>query len=225
MRSYLSCCFADEGLLMSSAGTVADAERALERATDPPRLVVLDVRLPDGSGIDLCRAWRLRGIDVPILILTAQTDVASRVEGLEAGADDYLCKPFALAELRARVRSLLRRGGVAPEKEDRISFVDLDLDLRRRLAYHRGQELALTRREFDVLARLARGHGIVVAKDDILEEIWGEATPESAASLEVIIGRIRRKIDSPGGVSAIRTVRGIGYSFVRSQPEGEGSAR
>jgi DNA-binding response OmpR family regulator len=144
-------------------------------------------------------------------MLTAKTDVASRVAGLDAGADDYLGKPFALAELRARLRALLRRGTL-PLEERILTRNDLWIDFGRRMASAAGSEIPLTRREFEVLERLAWGKGHVVSRESLLEEIWGEATSETAASLEVIVARLRRKLDATGS-RLIRTVRGVGYAL------------
>jgi two-component system OmpR family response regulator len=183
----------------------------------PWSALILDLGLPDGSGLDWCREWRRRGETVPILILTARGDVGSRVEGLDAGADDYLGKPFALSELKARVRALLRRGG---DGGDRRLLVhgDLRVDFAKRQAMVGSSEVPITRREFEVLERLAEARGRVVSKDDLLEELWGEATPETAASLEVIITRLRRKLDRGAPESLIRTLRGEGYAL---QPRGD----
>jgi two-component system OmpR family response regulator len=174
--------------------------------------IVLDVRLPDADGIALCADWRRSGIDVPILILTARTDVSSRVEGLNAGADDYLGKPFAVAELRARLNALVRRGrSGARERIYRIG--DLSMDFARRRVHRGAAEIPLTRRELELLERLVRARGHPVSRADLMEELWGESTREAGASLEVIIGRLRRKLDAAGSERLIRTLRGVGYAF------------
>jgi DNA-binding response OmpR family regulator len=175
-------------------------------------LVILDVWLPDANGIELCREWRENGVRTPILMLTARTDVASRVAGLDAGADDYLGKPFALAELRARMRALLRRQPQATG-ERVLRRSNLFVDFQRRQAWVAGVEVPLTRRELDLLERLARGRGHAVARDDLLEDVWGHATDEAAASLEVILARLRRKLEHDGKGSLIRTLRGYGYAL------------
>ena len=174
--------------------------------------VVLDVWLPDGNGIDLCRDWRRSSVRIPILMLTARTDVSSRVKGLDAGADDYLGKPFALSELRARLRALLRRGARSVQ-EQVFELGRLRLDFGRRQAWLGSAEVPLTRRELDVLERLHSAKGHAVSRDDLLEEVWGEATPEAAASLEVIVARLRRKLEGPAGAAVIRTLRGYGYAL------------
>jgi DNA-binding response OmpR family regulator len=181
--------------------------------------IVLDVWLPDGNGIDLCRDWRGSGVRIPILMLTARTDVSSRVKGLDAGADDYLGKPFALSELRARLRALLRRGARSVQ-EQVFELGRLRLDFGRRQAWLGSVEVPLTRRELDVLERLCSAKGHAVSRDDLLEEVWGEATPEAAASLEVIVARLRRKLEGPAGAAVIRTLRGYGYALA-GLPGGE----
>jgi DNA-binding response OmpR family regulator len=181
--------------------------------------VVLDVWLPDGNGIDLCREWRGAGFRVPILMLTARTDVSSRVKGLDAGADDYLGKPFALSELRARLRALLRRG--TPAGGDQVlERGGLRVDFARRQARAGSAEIPLTRRELDVLERLFWAGGRAVQRDDLLDELWGRSTPEAAASLEVIVARLRRKLEEPAGGPLIRTLRGYGYALAGG-PQGE----
>jgi DNA-binding response OmpR family regulator len=215
-RRLVSRALADEGFEIVSAGQGEAATRALREGG--VGAVVLDLWLPDGSGIELCRQWRAQGIDVPILMLTARTDVASRVSGLDAGADDYLGKPFALSELRARLRALLRRGKL-PLEERLLVRGELTVDFGRRRARLRGSEVPLTRREFEVLERLAWGKGHAVARADLLEEIWGEASAETAASLEVIVARLRRKLEAKGR-HLIRTVRGYGYAVADPSDRG-----
>jgi two-component system OmpR family response regulator len=173
--------------------------------------VVLDVWLPDHDGMDLCRLWRRSGVGLPILMLTARTQVAARVAGLEAGADDYLGKPFAMAELRARLSALLRRGRRSL-REERFVRGAVAVDFARRQAWVGQREVPITRRELAVLERLAEDGGRPVSRDALLEEIWGEVTREGAASLEVIVARLRRKLDRPARRGIIRTVRGYGYA-------------
>lgn len=208
-RDLVSSALKDEGFDIVSAGRGQVATRVLREGG--VSAVVLDLWLPDGNGVELCRQWRARGINVPILMLTARTDVASRVAGLDAGADDYLGKPFALSELRARLRALLRRG-MLPFEERALVRDEVSIDFGRRLATIGGSEVPLTRREFEVLERIAWGKGHAVSREDLLEEIWGEATMETAASLEVIVARLRRKLEAKGG-RLIRTVRGYGYAL------------
>ena len=174
-------------------------------------VVVLDVMFPDGSGLDACRLLREEDITTPILFLSARGAVSARVDGLEAGADDYLAKPFALKELMLRVRALGRRGPAAKERS--LLHGDARLDLATRRAFRGKEEIPLTAREWDVIAVLAAHEGRVVSFEALLEQAWGDASEGSRNSLEVIIGRIRKKVDSSGIESWIRTVRGLGYAL------------
>jgi DNA-binding response OmpR family regulator len=209
-REFVARALAEEGLDVRVAAR-AESARALLRDAGVD-LVVLDVGLPGASGFDLCAELRREGCDVPILMLTARSDVASRVEGLEKGADDYLGKPFALAELRARVRALLRRARTAPS-EAVVEHAGVRVDLRRRRAFRGSEEIPLTRRELDLLVRLVKARGVVVPRETLLEDVWGRDTPEAAASLEVIVSRLRRKLPRGAGGSLVRNVRGVGYAL------------
>ncbi|MFO7180851.1 MAG: response regulator transcription factor [Pseudomonadota bacterium] len=188
--------------------TAPSAESALEVLEHGPvEIVVLDLGLPGASGEELCRTLRQRG-DLPaILILTAENAVASRVRCLDAGADDYLGKPFAVAELRARVRALARRARVARPSLYRKGAIELDFGARR--AFVAGREAPITTREWAILEVLAAENGRVVPRRDLLDRIWKDNDPAAAASLEVLIGRIRKKL----GVDVVRTVRGEGYAL------------
>lgn len=188
-----------------TALTVAEARRVV--ATEPLDLVVLDLGLPDGSGQALCCELRASRHDMPILVLTARSEVASRVACLDAGADDFLSKPFAVAELRARVRALgRRRGGMR-------TFVyegdGLHLNFSERNARVQGKSAPITAREWSILELLATRRGRVVSRHELLEGVWGDADEAASASLDVLIARIRRKL-SP---DVIRTIRGTGYVF------------
>lgn len=217
-RQLVAAALREQGYVVTPVDRGAAATSAIRNQQFSA--VVLDVRLPDSDGIALCREWRSGGFDLPILILTARTDVSSRVDGLNAGADDYLGKPFALAELRARLSSVLRRS--AERLRARVfRSGDLSLNFARRQVWRAGVEVPLTRREFELLERLVRARGHAVSREDLLEEIWGAATPEAGASLEVIIGRLRRKLDAAGSERLIRTFRGYGYSFAATQEERE----
>ncbi len=188
--------------------TAGSAERALEElAARRPDIVVLDLGLPDGSGEDLCRKIRSSGDSTAILVLTAQSAVASRVRCLDAGADDYLTKPFAVAELRARVRALSRRTQVAVPRVWQRGRLVLDFSARRASVDER--EAPITAREWAILECLARAAGQVVPRQQLLEQVWTRADAAAAASLEVLIGRIRRKL----GSDAVRTLRGGGYAL------------
>ena len=215
LRELLREALRGEGYAVTAFGRGAAAE--------PPVLagdadaVILDLWLPDGDGVERCRAWRRAGVRTPILMLTARTDVGSRVTGLDAGADDYLGKPFAMAELRARLSALLRRG-VRAARAGAFRQGPVEVDFARRQAWVSGREVPITRRELEVLEMLAEAQGRAVARDHLLEALWGEATRESAASLEVMIARLRRKLERPGGGALIRTVRGFGYAIVPAGP-------
>jgi two-component system, OmpR family, response regulator len=216
-RDALSRFLSDEGYRVVSAARGDAGTRAVKAGT--VAAAILDVGLPDVSGVDLCRGWRAAGLRLPILMLTARTDVSSRVRGLDAGADDYLGKPFALSELRARLRALLRRGS-DPLRQRVLTLGALRIDFARRQAFIDKVEVPLTRREIDVLERLAWARGHAVSRDDLLEEIWGESTPEAAASLEVIVARLRRKLERGDKESLIRTIRGFGYALAGSPGDG-----
>lgn len=177
-----------------------------------PDVVLLDVMMPNVDGLTVCRRLRARGDRTPILMLTARVEVSDRVSGLDAGADDYLPKPFALDELLARVRALLRRA--APDDEPTELVVeDLRLDEAARRAWRGDRELELTKTEFDLLALLVRNHGIVLTHTQIYDEIWDyDFGPESKA-LAVYIGYLRRKTEEAGEPRLIQTVRGVGYTL------------
>ena len=216
-REAIARVLLDDGHQVIGVGRGESGTRAL--ASEDIAAVILDVGLPDGSGVDLCREWRAAGRRVPVLMLTARTDVSSRVRGLDAGADDYLGKPFALSELRARLRALLRRGA-DPRPPPVLRRGPLTLDFASRRAFLGKTEVPLTRREIEVLERLAWAKGRAVSRADLLEEIWGESTPEAAASLEVIVARVRRKLEHGGRESLIRTVRGFGYALAEGKEDG-----
>ena len=192
-----------EGHEVRVATTIAQARRAI--AERNPELMVLDLELPDGTGVELCRALRHESHRFPILLLTAHGEVPQRVAGLDAGADDFLAKPFAVAELRARVRALGRRGPI--ERPDAVMLGESRLDLSTRTATRDERELPLTAREWEVLELLINRRGRVVSRSTILELVWGDVSDKASSSLDVIIARIRRKL----GPEAIRTLRGEGY--------------
>ena len=176
---------------------------------------VIDLMLPDGSGLDLCREMRAKKDSTPVLVLTARGGVEDRVLGLDAGADDYLRKPFAVAELLARVRALLRRG---PRLETPVvSFGPLEIRLAERRVLLSGTEVAVTAREFDILEVLLRHRGRVVTRANIVQAVWGPGSVTGEGSLDVLLGRLRRKLSSVGAPDPIRTHRGLGYS-IRYEP-------
>ena len=170
-------------------------------------VAVVDHALPDGTGTELCRALRRRGSTLPILLLTAHGEVSQRVASLDAGADDFLSKPFAVAELRARVRALGRRGPLPRNLVHRSAQLELDVGARR--ALRAGTVVGLTAREWAVIEQLVRASGRVVSRAVMLENVWGDDTERNNASLDVIVARLRRKL----GDQTVRTLRGEGYAF------------
>jgi two-component system OmpR family response regulator len=209
-RRLVTAALREAGFSASAVDTGAAASREISAGTFDA--VVLDVRLPDTDGISLCRRWRETGIDIPVLMLTAKTDVASRIDGLNSGADDYLGKPFAVAELRARLKAILRRRSGRTRVEP-VHIGGVIVDFGRRLVTRGDREILLTRREFELLERLVQARGHVVSRRDLMTDVWGEATTDAEASLEVIIGRLRRKLAGPDDRPLIRTLRGIGYAL------------
>jgi two-component system response regulator MprA len=176
-----------------------------------PDAVVMDVMMPRLDGLEATRALRTAGHDVPILVLTARDAVGDRVEGLDAGADDYLTKPFALAELLARLRALMRRT-VQPEDADEVlGFADLSMDVATREVRRGERQIELTRTEFTLLEMFLRRPRRVLERSFILEEVWGYDFPTTANSLEVYVGYLRRKTEAEGEPRLIHTVRGVGY--------------
>jgi two-component system response regulator MprA len=190
---------------------VNDGAAALGEITNrTPDLAVLDVMMPFADGMTVCREARHRGITIPILLLTARAEVGDRVAGLDAGADDYVVKPFAIDELLARVRALLRRGNVTTSSDD-LKVGDLVLSPSKREAFRGTRQLQLTKTEFDLLELLMSQPGIVVPRDDIYESIWGYNFETNSKSLDVYIGYLRRKTEEDGESRIVFTVRGVGY--------------
>jgi two-component system response regulator MprA len=200
----------------------ADGAQALGQiAAVRPDALVLDVMMPRMGGLEACRALRATGDDVPILVLTARDGVADRVAGLDAGADDYLPKPFALEELLARLRALLRRSTSAADVEESsglLVFGDLSLDTGTREVRRAGHDLRLTRTEFSLLELFLRHPRQVLSRERILEEVWGFDFPTTANSLEVYVGYLRRKTEAEGGSRLVHTVRGVGYVLRETPP-------
>jgi two-component system, OmpR family, response regulator MprA len=176
-----------------------------------PDVVIMDVMMPRLDGIEATRASRTAKNDVPILVLTARDAIGDRVEGLDAGADDYLTKPFALQELLARLRALLRR--VVPDGDDdeTLSFADLTMDIGSREVTRGERSMPLTRTEFTLLEMFLRRPRRVLERSFILEEVWGYDFPTTANSLEVYVGYLRRKTEAEGEPRLLHTVRGVGY--------------
>lgn len=193
--------------------TVADGIEALERmAQIPPDVIVLDIAMPELDGLATCRRLRTGGDHTPVLMLTARHEVSDRVAGLDAGADDYLVKPFALEELLARLRALLRRRSISGQ-ESVLTVADLALDPRRRTARRGQRELDFTKTEFDLLELLMHNQGVVLTRDQIYRRIWGYDFETSSKSLDVYVSYLRRKIESDGEPKLLHTVRGVGYTL------------
>ncbi|MFC7448267.1 response regulator transcription factor [Rhodococcus daqingensis] len=197
-----------------------DGVDALEKvAAARPDALVLDVMMPRLDGLEVCRRLRSTGDDLPILVLTARDSVSERVAGLDAGADDYLPKPFALEELLARLRALLRRA--APDlgaESEAMTFEDLTLDPVTREVTRAGRSISLTRTEFSLLEMLMANPRRVLTRSRILEEVWGYDFPTSGNALEVYVGYLRRKTEAEGESRLIHTVRGVGYVLRETPP-------
>jgi two-component system response regulator MprA len=193
----------------------ADGEMALARLALEPLVdaAILDVLMPGIDGIEVCRHLRASDNRTPVLMLTARAEVDSRVAGLDAGADDYLSKPFALAELLARLRALLRRAGNGSEVADVLRFADLELDPGTREVRRAGRQIELTRTEFSLLELFLRNPRQVLTRSVIFERVWGYDFGPSSNSLDVYIGYLRRKTESGDASRMIHTVRGVGYAL------------
>jgi two-component system response regulator MprA len=203
------------GYRVSMASDGAEALAGI--GTVKPDVVVMDVMMPRLDGIEATRALRAAGHDVPILVLTARDAVGDRVDGLDAGADDYLTKPFALQELLARLRALLRRVVPAEQETDEtLGFADLTMDLASRDVRRGDRRIELTRTEFALLEMFLRRPRRVLERSFILEEVWGYDFPTTANSLEVYVGYLRRKTEAEGEQRLIHTVRGVGYVLKES---------
>jgi two-component system response regulator MprA len=187
-----------------------DGPQALEElAIRPPDAVVLDIGLPTIDGLDVCRRMRAAGDDTPVLMLTARDAIEDRVQGLDAGADDYVVKPFALAELLARLRALLRRRPEDPGET--LTFMDLSLDPVTREARRGDRAFTVTRIEFDLLELLLRHPRQVLTRELILDRVWGYTFDSGTNSLAVYVGYLRRKTEEGGEPRLIHTARGVGY--------------
>jgi len=191
-----------------------DGAQAIERLggeNGGPDAVILDVLMPGIDGIEVCRYLRRTGNTTPVLMLTARDGVGDRVAGLDAGADDYLVKPFALEELLARVRALLRRATPGPDEV--LRFADVELSPSRREVVRAGEPIELTRTEFNLLELFLRNPRQVLTRSVIFERVWGYDFGFASNSLDVYIGYLRRKTESGGRPRLIRTVRGVGYAL------------
>ena len=203
-----------EGFEVSSA---SDGEDGLNKAVaEKPDLILLDVMLPVMSGLDVCRALRNKGIEIPIIMLTARSQEIDKVVGLEIGADDYVTKPFSIKELTARIRAHLRRTTAKQIVEiENFMFGDVELDFKRYRASKAGKELELSAREFDILKYLICHREEIVTRDQLLDEVWGYSSSPITRTIDNHIVKLRQKIeDSPSDPQHIITVHRVGYRFV-----------
>lgn len=209
VRESLERCLGFEGYDVVSA---VDGEAALAAVSlHQPDAILLDLQLPKLDGLEVCRRIRASGDGVPILMLTARDATRDRVSGLDAGADDYLPKPFALEELLARLRALLRRSGATSTAQDTLVVDDLRLVVPSRELSRDGHPIALTRKEFELLELLMLHPRQVLTRAQILREVWGYDFDPGSNTLEVYIGYLRRKTEEYGGPRLIHTIRGVGY--------------
>ena len=195
--------------------TAGDGERALALAlSEAPDLILLDLMLPGLSGWDVCRTLRQRGLDIPVIMLTARGTEAEQVQGLELGADDYVTKPFSLRELLARIRAVLRRPG--PRKSfESFAFGDVRLEARTRQTFRSGREVGLTRKEFELMHYLVANQGEILTRDRLLNEVWGYERFPTTRTVDTHILRLRQKFEpDPEHPTHILTVHGQGYRFV-----------
>lgn len=209
IQGFLKRSLTEAGYQVDAAGSGKAAERlAAENEHD---ILVIDLGLPDEDGIGLILRLRQRGVDAPVLILSARRTVDDRVRGLEQGGDDYLTKPFAMAELLARLRNLLKRKASTASEATRLRVLDLELDLLRREATRGGDVLSLTPQEFVLLEYLCRNAGRVVTRSMILDQVWGMRIQPDTNVVDVHIYRLRGKVDTASHRPLIRTLRGVGY--------------
>ncbi|MFJ8821489.1 response regulator transcription factor [Streptomyces sp. NPDC102467] len=215
IRNALARALTLEGYAVTAVADGVEAIAAAHRTK--PDILVLDVMMPGIDGLQVCRVLRAEGNGTPILMLTALVETPDRIAGLDAGADDYVVKPFDVEEVFARLRALLRRTAAAPAPGPgpatgrQVVAADLRIDPAARRAWRAARELELTRTEFDLLELLARNHGIVLDHATIYDRIWGYDFGPGSKNLAVYVGYLRRKVDEPHGVPLIHTVRGVGY--------------
>jgi two-component system, OmpR family, response regulator MprA len=216
LRAALTRALTIDGYAVSTASNGAKALESLAEA--PADLLVLDVMMPVVGGLEVCRRLRAAGNRIPILVLTARDQVSDRVAGLDAGADDYLVKPFALDELRARLRALLRRS--VPDDAGAgsvLRYADVTLDLDTREVRRGERPIELTRTEFALLELFVRNAGKVLTREVIMERVWGYELEPASNSLEVFVGYLRRKTEAGGEPRILLTVRGVGYQLKAPQ--------
>lgn len=202
-----------EGYEVSAA---CDGREGLDKASrEKPDLILLDVMLPVMSGIDVCRALRSRGVEIPIIMLTARSQEIDKVVGLEIGADDYVTKPFGVKELLARVRAHLRRAAKQVAEIETFEFSDVKLDFKKYRASKQSQELELSAREFDILKYLIQHRNQIVTRDQLLDQVWGYTNSPITRTIDNHIAKLRQKIeDTPSDPQHIITVHRVGYRFV-----------
>ncbi len=212
LRQFLELELQEEGYAVRSC---SDGIGALtEIRQQPPDLVILDWMLPDLSGVEVCQRLRSTGLHLPVLMLTGRDAVADRVQALDAGADDYLVKPFSIEELLARLRALARRspaGGGGQAASEVLQLEDLQLDLASHEVSRGGVPVQLSRTEFQLLQCLMAGAGRVQSRESLLERVWGESFVGDANVLDVYVRYLRRKLEPPGQPTLIQTVRGVGF--------------
>jgi two-component system response regulator MprA len=216
IREALSRALSLEGYDVVQAPDGAQALSLIESSR--PDAAVLDVMMPNVDGLTVCRVLRAERNRIPVLMLTARTETPDRVAGLDAGADDYLAKPFALEELLARLRALLRRATPEEEDSEALEFEDLRLDPVTRDVTRGDRAISLTRTEFALLEMLMANPRRVLSRSRILEEVWGYDFPTSGNALEVYVGYLRRKTEAEGERRLIHTVRGVGYVLRETPP-------
>jgi two-component system copper resistance phosphate regulon response regulator CusR len=209
IQSFLQRSLTEAGYQVEAAGDARTAERMTIESTHD--VLVVDLGLPDDDGLSLILRLRQLGLRAPVLILSARRSVDDRVRGLEQGGDDYLTKPFALAELLARLRNLVKRNSASSAAATRLRVLDIELDLLRREASRGGEILNLTPQEFVLLEYLCRNAGRVVTRSMILDEVWGMRIQPDTNVVDVHIYRLRGKVDTDGRRPLIRTLRGVGY--------------
>jgi two-component system response regulator MprA len=210
LRAFLSTELRAEGHHCDLAATGQEALLLLRR--EPPDLVLLDWTLPDFSGVEVCQRMRASQVITPVLMLTARDDVSERVKALDAGADDYLTKPFSIEELLARVRAQLRRVGLHNNQAgERLELADLVVDTASHEVSRAGTAISLTVREYDLLTFLLRRPNQVHSRQDILDAVWGESFVGDPSLLDVYVRYLRRKLEPMGQPSLLQTVRGVGF--------------
>jgi DNA-binding response OmpR family regulator len=209
IRGFVTRALTEGGFRVDACAEGGEAERlAVEGVHDA---LVVDLALPDMDGLDLIQRLRAQGVTAPVLILSARRSVDERILGLERGGDDYLTKPFAVAEVMARLRALLRRSSPGQPEATRLRVADLELDLIRREAHRDGVELQLTQQEFALLEYLCRNAGRVVTRAMVLDHVWKMRIDTSTNIVDVHIHRLRNKVDKDATRPLIRTIRGVGY--------------